>query len=79
MSIGEGSPKPARGTEAYCSFCRKPAGEVGPIVEGPGNVYICEECAKLCLSLIDMERRRRVETFPSDTERTPSSNATDDE
>ena len=26
---------------AYCSFCRKNYRDVGPLVEGPGEVYIC--------------------------------------
>src|SRR5690606_4824120 len=29
---------------AYCSFCRKSYRDVGPLVEGPGDVYICGEC-----------------------------------
>jgi ATP-dependent Clp protease ATP-binding subunit ClpX len=44
---------------AYCSFCRKRYTEVGPLVEGPGDVYICGECIELCQSVIDQERRRR--------------------
>jgi ATP-dependent Clp protease ATP-binding subunit ClpX len=45
---------------AYCSFCRKSYLEVGPLVEGPGNVYICGECIELSQSIIDQERRRRT-------------------
>ncbi len=45
---------------AYCSFCRKSHRDVGPLVEGPGDVYICGECIELCQSIIDQERRRRV-------------------
>ena len=26
---------------AHCSFCRKNYRDVGPLVEGPGDVYIC--------------------------------------
>ena len=29
---------------AFCSFCRKSYRDVGPLVEGPGDVYICGEC-----------------------------------
>jgi len=32
---------------------------VGPLVEGPGDVYICGECIELCQSILDQERRRR--------------------
>src|SRR5688500_17550898 len=44
---------------AYCSFCRKSYRDVGPLVEGPGDVYICGECVELCQSIIDQERKRR--------------------
>jgi len=51
-----------RGTtkkNAFCSFCRKSFRDVGPLVEGPGDVYICGECIDLCQSILDEERRRR--------------------
>ncbi|WP_165226807.1 ATP-dependent Clp protease ATP-binding subunit ClpX [Aquisphaera insulae] len=44
---------------AYCSFCRKSFRDVGPLVEGPGDVYICGDCIELCQSILDEERRRR--------------------
>ncbi len=44
---------------AFCSFCRKSYRDVGPLVEGPGNVYICGECIDLCQSILEQERRRR--------------------
>src|SRR5437899_2261353 len=60
---GGGGRRPAGGTgrnrNAYCSFCRKNYREVGPLVEGPGDVYICGECIELCQSIIDQEKRRR--------------------
>ena len=47
---------------ANCSFCRKNYREVGPLVEGPEDVYICGECIELCESILDQERRRRGST-----------------
>ncbi|MBN1851740.1 MAG: ATP-dependent Clp protease ATP-binding subunit ClpX [Pirellulales bacterium] len=44
---------------AFCSFCRKSYRDVGPLVEGPGDVYICGECIDLCQSILDQERNRR--------------------
>jgi len=44
---------------AFCSFCRKSYRDVGPLVEGPGDVYICGECIDLCQSILDQEKRRR--------------------
>src|SRR3954452_11394998 len=60
---GAGGRKPTgstgRNRNAYCSFCRKSYREVGPLVEGPGDVYICGECIELCQSIIEQEKRRR--------------------
>ncbi len=45
---------------AFCSFCRKSYRDVGPLVEGPGDVYICGECIDLCQSILEQEQRRRT-------------------
>ena len=56
MSSGTtGGPK----KNAYCSFCRKSYRDVGPLVEGPGDVYICGDCIELCQQILDQERKRR--------------------
>jgi ATP-dependent Clp protease ATP-binding subunit ClpX len=49
----------SRNRNAYCSFCRRSHRDVGPLVEGPGDVYICGECIELCQSIIDQEKKRR--------------------
>ena len=49
---------------AFCSFCRKSYRDVGPLVEGPGDVYICGECIELCQSILEQEQRRRGTTKP---------------
>ena len=49
---------------ANCSFCGKSYRDVGPLVEGPGDVYICGECIDLCQSILDQERKRRGESKP---------------
>ena len=36
---------------AFCSFCRKSYRDVGPLVEGPGDVYICGECIDVLLNV----------------------------
>ncbi len=41
-----------------CSFCGKTSREVGPMVEGPGDVYICCNCVDLCQNIFKQERRR---------------------
>jgi hypothetical protein len=50
----------------YCSFCRKNYLDVGPLVEGPGNVFICGDCIGLCQSILDQERKRRGTTRDGD-------------
>ena len=54
-----------RNRNAACSFCRKNYRDVGPLVEGPGDVYICGECIELCQSIIEQEKRRRGGTRTS--------------
>lgn len=46
--------------EKCCSFCRKSHQEVGPLVEGPNEVYICGQCVELSQSIIEQELRRRA-------------------
>ena len=41
-----------------CSFCGKSSREVGPMVEGPNDVYICANCTDLCQNIFRQERRR---------------------
>ena len=41
-----------------CSFCGKSSREVGQMVEGPGDVYICSTCVDLCQNIFRQERRR---------------------
>ena len=41
-----------------CSFCGKTSREVGPMVEGPNEVYICANCVELCQNIFKQERRR---------------------
>jgi ATP-dependent Clp protease ATP-binding subunit ClpX len=60
-----------RNRNAYCSFCRKSHRDVGPLVEGPGDVYICGECIELCQSIIEQEKRRRG-SRSSSSPRTPT-------
>jgi len=49
---------------AYCSFCRKSYRDVGPLVEGPDQVYICAACIDLCRDIIDQEKARRSSNDP---------------
>ena len=59
--VGSGGRRSGSTTKknAFCSFCRKSYRDVGPLVEGPGDVYICGECIDLCQSILEQEQRRR--------------------
>ena len=74
-----GSRKPpgaaGRNRNAYCSFCRRSHRDVGPLVEGPGDVYICGECIDLCQSIIDQERKPTPAAPRPSRPRTPSPRA----
>ncbi len=47
-----------------CSFCGKTSREVGPMVEGPSDVYICNNCTDLCQNIFKQERRRVGSSAP---------------
>lgn len=38
-----------------CSFCGKPQGLADQLIKGPGGVYICDDCVRLCMSMVDQE------------------------
>ncbi len=64
-SNGAGGPKDVNSGEGFkgrrvttCSFCGKSSREVGPMVEGPNDVYICSNCTELCQNIFKQERRR---------------------
>jgi ATP-dependent Clp protease ATP-binding subunit ClpX len=45
-----------------CSFCNRTGEDIGPLVEGPNGVYICQHCVDLCNNIIKQEQRRSVQT-----------------
>ena len=57
---------------AFCSFCRKSYRDVGPLVEGPADVYICSECIDLCQTILTQERRRRSDPTSKPISKVPS-------
>jgi ATP-dependent Clp protease ATP-binding subunit ClpX len=47
-----------------CSFCGKSSRDVGPMVEGPSEVYICANCVDLAHNIIRQEKRKLTSTQP---------------
>jgi len=55
-SQGLAMSKPTRGTFA-CSFCGKQQARVQRLIAGPGPIFICDECVRLCTEIIAEEPR----------------------
>src|SRR5205807_9033119 len=47
-----------------CSFCGKSSRDVGPMVEGPSDVYICPNCVDLAHNIIRQEKRKLSSSQP---------------
>ena len=47
-----------------CSFCGKTSRDVGPMVEGPNDVYICSNCVDLAHNIIRQEKRKLATNRP---------------
>src|SRR6187431_2304114 len=64
---GTGNPPPGgfRGRRVTtCSFCGKSSRDVGPMVEGPSDVYICANCVDLAHNIIRQEKRKLSTAAP---------------
>jgi ATP-dependent Clp protease ATP-binding subunit ClpX len=65
---GGGTGKGPEGTNArrshVCSFCHRSSEDVGPIVEGPNDVYICANCIELCHNIVRQEQRKISQSRP---------------
>ncbi len=44
-----------RSQQYQCSFCGKSHDQVSRLIAGPGKVYICDQCVKLCQQIITDE------------------------
>jgi ATP-dependent Clp protease ATP-binding subunit ClpX len=47
-----------------CIFCGKSAKLVDRLIQGPPNVYICNECVELCHSILSEDERKRTSHPP---------------
>ena len=65
---GNGSNNPPGGFRGRrvttCSFCGKSSRDVGPMVEGPSDVYICANCVDLAHNIIRQEKRKMTSSAP---------------
>jgi ATP-dependent Clp protease ATP-binding subunit ClpX len=60
--------------EPRCSFCKRNQEEVNRLIAGPDDVYICDECVKLCQEILEEEAEQapppefKLERIPSPRE-----------
>ncbi len=62
MSSGQGLPPIGPGVPnrpSLCSFCGKGSREVGTLIEGIDQTFICRECADLCQSMFRRQQKQR--------------------
>ncbi len=45
----------------HCSFCGKYVDDCVRVIAGPNEVYICDECARLCGQILDEEETKDAE------------------
>lgn len=46
-----------RESATFCSFCEKGNREVGSMIAGKEDVFICNECVKLAVDIINTEKK----------------------
>jgi len=47
----------------FCSFCGKSQKQVRKLISGP-NVFICDECIRLCNEILVEDESRRAQESP---------------
>ena len=58
-SNSSGTPPTSRNEHA-CSFCGKSQASVRRLIAGPGRVFICDECVRLCQQIITEEHAQHA-------------------
>ncbi len=59
-------PENTQNRNIHCSFCGKTREQVRRIIEGPSNIFICNECVELCNDLLSDEfdlESKDIESF----------------
>lgn len=39
--------------EIFCSYCGKPQEEVNRLIASHDNTYICDDCVRMCMTIVD--------------------------
>ena len=70
MDGNDGSPMPPGDTH-NCSFCGKSQGDVRRLIAGPGGVFICNECVRLCTQFLSEDGPAPAAAYPEDRRLSP--------
>lgn len=62
---GEGPGGSRESGELHCSFCNKAQKKVSKLIAGP-EVYICNECVRVCQDIIEQERQEHKTVISPD-------------
>lgn len=46
----------SRAEDQRCSFCQRSYEEVDRLISGPDQVYICDDCVRLCVEILEEEK-----------------------
>ncbi|MBI2899904.1 MAG: ATP-dependent Clp protease ATP-binding subunit ClpX, partial [Planctomycetes bacterium] len=49
--------KQRRDDGRFCTFCGKNRSEVRNLIQGPGEVHICDECVEVCNQILRVEKK----------------------
>ena len=41
----------------YCTFCNKKNEEVKRLIDGPNDIYVCDECVQLMVEILDEDKK----------------------
>ncbi len=50
---------------SHCSFCGKSESQVLRLIAGPNRVYICDECVRLCRTILAEDGHDADSPFPA--------------
>ena len=57
--------KDSSGDDIACSFCGLVVHKVEHMIQGPGPVYICDQCVACCQEIIQETERQRNTRVPA--------------
>jgi hypothetical protein len=72
LEVAPRGPRLDSSATAWCSFCCRPTGEVGPVAAGPAGAFICAACVRASVALLPSELTDRSSPAPGPGSLLPS-------